>query len=77
MLKLEDVRRSRIWQEAVEEGKIEGKIEGKVEGKSEGRREAKSEMVPKRAALGMTSQRIAELLELPVETIVEELERSS
>lgn len=72
MLKLEDVRRSRIWQEAAEEGKIEGKVEGK----SEGRREAKLELVPKLAALGLNQQRIAEMLDLPVEVIVQELERS-
>lgn len=43
MLKLEDVRKSLIWQEAHEEGQEEGRVLGREEGRQIGRKEGREE----------------------------------
>ena len=64
MFDLEDLRKTRVWQEAHEEGREEGREEGHEEGVEEGQLLAKQELVLKWLAKGMTAKEIAELLEM-------------
>jgi len=65
MLQVHDIRESRVYQEAREEGLEEGKQKGKVEGKEEGLALAIARM----AANKMTIEQIAAILELDVERV--------
>lgn len=69
MFSLSDLKQTRVYQEAKEEGKVEGKIEGKVEGKIEGKVEGKLETVPLLLELGLSTEQIAERLNLDIEEI--------
>jgi predicted transposase/invertase (TIGR01784 family) len=69
MLGLGDLRQTRVYQEALEEGKLEGKREGMLEGKLEGKREGMLETVPLMFKLGATAEQIAEALGLNVEDV--------
>ena len=62
MLGLGDLRQTRVYQEALEEGKHEGRLEGKHEGRLEG----KLELVPRLLALGLSVEQIAEASGLDV-----------
>lgn len=79
MLKLEDVRKSRIWQEAREEGLEEG-IEKGIEkgieqGIEKGVLQGKAELIPKLTALGWDAAGIARFLDLPEEYVAEATRR--
>lgn len=69
MFSLSDLKQTRVYQEAKEEGRQEGKLEGKQEGKLEGKQEGKLETVPRLLALGLSVEQIAEALELDVEVV--------
>src|SRR5579884_4036800 len=77
MFELEDLRKSRVWQEAHDEGREEGREEGRAEGREEGRAEgreegqtwAKKDMVHKLLAKGMRQKEIATLLDLSVQEV--------
>ena len=81
MLGLGDLRQTRVYQEALEEGKLEGRLEGKhegrLEGKLEGRLEGKLESVPRLLALGLSLEQIAEALGLDVATVRQAAQQSS
>ncbi len=62
MFGLSDLKQTRVYQEALEEGKLEGKLEAKLEGKQE----AKLEAIPKLLALSLTVEQIAQALDLDV-----------
>ena len=62
MFQLHDLRKSRVWQEAHEQG-IEKGIE---KGLEKGRTLEKQEFVLRWAAKGKSLQEIAELLEMPL-----------
>jgi predicted transposase/invertase (TIGR01784 family) len=74
MFQLTDLRQTRVFQEALEEGKKEGKDEGLKEGKDEGLREGKDEglkegklsAVPVLIKLGMSADQAARELGLPI-----------
>ena len=61
MLGLSELKQTRVYQEALEEGKLEGKLEGRLEGKLES--------VPRLLALGLSVEQIAEALGLDVERV--------
>jgi predicted transposase/invertase (TIGR01784 family) len=73
MLGLSELRETRVYQEALEEGRQEGKLEGIEEGRQEGRQEgkleAKLEVVPLLLELGLSVEQIAQRLSLEVEII--------
>jgi predicted transposase/invertase (TIGR01784 family) len=74
MFELTDLRKTRVWQEAVAEGEAKGKAEGEAKGKAEGEAKGKAEgmllaqqeWVGKMLAKGMSAQEIAALLEISV-----------
>jgi predicted transposase/invertase (TIGR01784 family) len=61
MFQLEDFRKTRVWQEAHEEGRAEGR--------EEGREERAEELVHKWLAKGMTIKEIAALLDTSVQEV--------
>jgi predicted transposase/invertase (TIGR01784 family) len=61
MLGLSELRETRVYQEALEEGRQEGRQEGKLE--------AKLEVVPLLLELGLSVEQIAQRLSLEVEII--------
>lgn len=61
MFGFSDLKQTRFYQEAKDEGKLEGKLEGKVEGKLES--------IPSLLALGLTPEQIAGALNLDVEMV--------
>jgi predicted transposase/invertase (TIGR01784 family) len=65
MFSISDLKHTKVYQEALEEGRLEGEREGKREGKLE----AKLETIPRLLALGLSPQQIAEVLDLPLETV--------
>lgn len=75
MLILEDVRKSRIWQEAREEGLEEGLEKGIEKGIEKGVLQGKAELIPKLAALGWDATEIARLLDLPEVFVAEATRR--
>jgi predicted transposase/invertase (TIGR01784 family) len=65
MFQLHDLRKTRVWQEAQEEG-LE---KGREEGQAEGIKLAKKELVQKWLAKGKKLKEVAELLDLPLEEV--------
>jgi len=65
MFGLSELKQTKVYQEALAEGKAEGKAEGEVKGKVEGKMEA----VPRLLKLGLTVKQIAKALELPLEQV--------
>ncbi|MEC4806719.1 MAG: Rpn family recombination-promoting nuclease/putative transposase [Jaaginema sp. PMC 1079.18] len=61
MFGLNDLRHTRVWQEAKEEGLAEGKLEGKLE--------SKFEAIPRLQALGLSVEQIAVALDLTLEQV--------
>ena len=69
MFEITDVRQTRIYQEAMEEGKKEGKIEGKKEGKIEGEKKGKLSAVPALIKAGVSVEQAASELDLPIQAV--------
>ncbi|MDB9374834.1 Rpn family recombination-promoting nuclease/putative transposase [Nodularia sphaerocarpa] len=69
MFGLSDLKQTRVYQEAKEEGLQEGKQEGKQEGLHEGSLKAKLAAVSRLLALGLTVEQIAQALDLNVEQV--------
>ncbi len=65
MLALSELKQTRVYQEALEEGRQEG-IE---QGRDQGKRETKLEMVPLLLELGLNCEEIAQRLGLDLETV--------
>ena len=65
MFQLEDLRKTRVWQEAEEEGRLKGHTEGHAEG----REQEREELVRKCVAKGMPVKDIAELLDTSVHEV--------
>jgi predicted transposase/invertase (TIGR01784 family) len=65
MFSLSDLKNTRVYQEALEEGRQEGKQEGRQEGELQG----KLASVPFMLSLGATAEQIAEALGLDVEQV--------
>jgi predicted transposase/invertase (TIGR01784 family) len=61
MFQLHDLRESKVWQEARQTGREEGREEGKTD--------VLRDLVRKWRARGMSAKEIAELMELPIQTI--------
>ena len=69
MLNLEEIKQSRVYQDAKEEGIQQGKEEGIQQGKLE----QKITMIPLLQELGLGVQQIAQRLELPEKTVRENI----
>ncbi|MDZ8259956.1 Rpn family recombination-promoting nuclease/putative transposase [Nostoc sp. ChiQUE01b] len=67
MFGLSELKQTRVYQEALEEGKQEGEQKGK----QEGRLEAKLEAIPKLLALGLTQEQVAQALDLDIAQVQE------
>lgn len=61
MFGLSDLKQTRVYQEALEEGRQEGKREGQLE--------AKLEAVPRLLAMELTLEQVAQVLGLEVEQV--------
>lgn len=61
MLRLSELKQTRVYQEALQEGREEGREEGKLE--------AKLEMIPVLRELGLSIEQIAERLKLNLEIV--------
>ncbi|HEY9798897.1 MAG TPA: Rpn family recombination-promoting nuclease/putative transposase [Leptolyngbyaceae cyanobacterium] len=72
MLGLNELKQSRVYQEALEEGKQQGLEEGKQEGKQE----AKLEAIPRMVQFGLSVEAIAQLLDLPLELVQQVVQQS-
>jgi predicted transposase/invertase (TIGR01784 family) len=66
MLRLSEIKQTRVYQEALQEGREEGREEGKLE--------AKLEMIPVLRELGLSIEQIAERLKLDSEIIRQQLQ---
>ncbi|MFW5664138.1 MAG: Rpn family recombination-promoting nuclease/putative transposase [Coleofasciculus sp.] len=81
MLGLSELKQTKVYQEAKQEGLVEGKQEGLAEGREEGRQEgreegrqegklkAKLEAIPRMMQLGLSVEMIADGLDLSVEVV--------
>jgi predicted transposase/invertase (TIGR01784 family) len=65
MLGLSELKQTRVYQEALEEGKAEGKAEGKQEGEAEATRKFTLKLL----RTGMNLQQISEVTELSLAQI--------
>ena len=66
---LHDLKQTRFYQEAKEEGRQQGIDEGRREGIDEGRLQAKLEFVPRLIKFGLTVEQIVQVLNLEVTQI--------
>ncbi|WP_017655944.1 hypothetical protein [Fortiea contorta] len=66
MFGISELKQTRVYQEAREEGKQEGLVEGKQEGLVEGLQKAKLAAIPKLLLLGLTVEQIAQALDLDI-----------
>lgn len=70
MFQLHDLRKSRVWQEAheegIEKGLKKGLEKGREEGMEKGKTKTQQELVQRLVAKGKPLKEIAELLELPL-----------
>jgi predicted transposase/invertase (TIGR01784 family) len=69
MLGLEDLKKTKFYQEAYQDGEREGKLEGRLEGERKGEMKAKLEAIPELLELGLTVEQIAKALKLPPDVI--------
>jgi len=69
MFTLEDLKKTRVYQEAKAEGEIEGEIKGKIKGKIEGKIEGKIDTIPLLLEAGFTVEVIADRLGLDLELV--------
>jgi predicted transposase/invertase (TIGR01784 family) len=77
MLGLSELKQTKVYQEAKQEGLAEGKQEGLAEGKQEGlaegkqegRLEAKLEAIPRMIEFGLSLEQIAQLQDLPLDVV--------
>ncbi|OLT60057.1 Rpn family recombination-promoting nuclease/putative transposase [Moorena bouillonii] len=89
MFSLSDLRQTKVYQEALAEGRLEGIQEGRLEGIQEGRLEGiqegrlegeiqgKLKSIPRLLALGLTVEQVAQALELEVELVKQVLQQST
>ncbi|BCL35723.1 Rpn family recombination-promoting nuclease/putative transposase [Nostoc sp. MS1] len=76
MLGLNELKQSRVYQEALEEGKQQGLEEGKQQGLEEGKQEAKLEAIPRMIQFGLSVEAIAQLLDLPLDIVQQAVQQS-
>src|SRR6185369_1770049 len=69
MFKLADIRKTRVWQEALVEGEARGEAKGKAEGKAEGKTETRREIVARLLTKEMTHAQIADLVGITVQEV--------
>jgi predicted transposase/invertase (TIGR01784 family) len=69
MLGLSELKQTKVYQEAKQEGLAEGKQEGLAEGLAEGQLRAKLEAIPRMIEFGLRKEQIAQLQDLPLEVV--------
>jgi predicted transposase/invertase (TIGR01784 family) len=69
MLGLSELKQTKIYQEALEEGKQLGVEEGKQLGVEEGKEQAKLEAIPRMLQFGLSQEAITQILDLPLEVV--------
>ncbi len=69
MLGLSELKQTKVYQEALEEGKQLGVEEGKQLGVEEGKQLGKLETIPRMLLLGLSLEVIAQILDLPLEVV--------
>lgn len=69
MLNLSELRNTKVFQEALEEGRQEGLQEGRQEGLQEGSLRGKLESISRMQQLGITQENIAQVLELNLDLV--------
>jgi predicted transposase/invertase (TIGR01784 family) len=69
MLGLSELKQTKVYQEALEEGKQLGVEEGKQLGVEEGKEQAKLEAIPRMLQFGLSQDAIAQILDLPLEVV--------
>lgn len=69
MLKVHDIRESRVYQEALKEGKEEGLKEGEEKGLKEGEEKGLKVAIGKMAARKMSVEEIASILEVNIDMV--------
>jgi predicted transposase/invertase (TIGR01784 family) len=67
MLGLSEIRQTKVYQEAF--------TEGLQEGQKEGEQQAKLEAIPRMVSYGLTSEAIAQLLDISLETVTETIKK--
>jgi predicted transposase/invertase (TIGR01784 family) len=65
MLGLSELKQTKVYQEALEEGKQQGLEEGLTQGKQQ----SKLETIPRMIEFGLSEDAIAQLLDLPIEVV--------
>ena len=73
MLNLQEIKQTRVYQEAKQEGIKQGKLEGKLEGIEEGMLRQKLAMIPLLQELGLTIEQIAQRLEISENSVRESI----
>ncbi|ELS03725.1 hypothetical protein Xen7305DRAFT_00034490 [Xenococcus sp. PCC 7305] len=66
MLNLQEIKQTRVYQDAKQEGKLEGIEEGIEQGIERGKSQQKLAMIPLLQELGLTIEQIAQRLEISV-----------
>ncbi|MEM9274004.1 MAG: Rpn family recombination-promoting nuclease/putative transposase [Cyanobacteria bacterium P01_F01_bin.143] len=74
MLNLEEIKQTRVYQDAKQEGKLEGKLEGIEEGIERGKLEQKIAIIPLLQELGLNTKQIAQRLEISENLVRENIE---
>ncbi|MEQ8384259.1 MAG: Rpn family recombination-promoting nuclease/putative transposase [Coleofasciculus sp. A1-SPW-01] len=69
MLGLSDLRNTKVYQEAKQEGLIEGEKRGEQRGEQRGKFKAKLEAIPRMMQLGLSVEMMAEGLDLPLNVV--------
>ncbi len=73
MLNLQEIKQTKVYQDAKEEGKLEGIQQGKLEGIEEGMLRQKLATIPLLRELGLTIEQIAQKLEISENLVKENL----
>ncbi len=71
MFGLSELKQTKVYQEAFEEGKLKGELKGELRGELK----AKLETIPRMIQFGLEEEEIARLLDLPLRLVQGEVER--
>ncbi|MGI2903124.1 Rpn family recombination-promoting nuclease/putative transposase [Tolypothrix sp. VBCCA 56010] len=72
MLGLSELKQTKVYQEALEEGLIQGKQQGLEQGKQQ----SKLETIPRMVEFGLSLDAIAQLLDLPLEVVQQAVQQT-
>lgn len=75
MFGLSELKQTKVYQEAKQEGLEEGRLEGKQEGLEEGERQAKLQAIARLLPMGLSVDQIAQALDLPLAVVQQTAEQ--